>query len=103
MGLEGIVMSETNSKPPIRYIGRRELLARVPLSYPSIWKKTRQGEFPKPRVLGGRNAWDESAVDAFLAALPERQYLGTAKSIEPKFTEDKRKRLRRRKAVSTGK
>jgi predicted DNA-binding transcriptional regulator AlpA len=57
-----------------RFIDRRGLLARIPLSYPTIWKRMRHGTFPRPHVLGGKNAWDLAEVEAFLGSLPRRQY-----------------------------
>jgi len=61
-------------KPSKQFIDRRGLLARVPLSYVTIWKRMRAGTFPRPRVLGGKNAWDLAEVEAFLNSLPRRQY-----------------------------
>jgi predicted DNA-binding transcriptional regulator AlpA len=87
-------MAEAKS---LTFLSKKQVLARVPLSYPSLWKRMRLGSFPRPRVLGGKNAWLESEVDAFLAGLPPREYSGNPKSVvEGKFT-DKRlpKRVRR--------
>jgi predicted DNA-binding transcriptional regulator AlpA len=61
---------------PIRLISKSELLKRVPLSFPTIWKMMQQGGFPRARVIGGKSVWIESEVDDFLAALPLRQYKG---------------------------
>jgi predicted DNA-binding transcriptional regulator AlpA len=59
---------------PIRLISKSELLKRVPLSFPTIWKMMQQGRFPRARVIGGKSVWIESEVDDLLAALPLRQY-----------------------------
>jgi predicted DNA-binding transcriptional regulator AlpA len=64
--------------PPVRLIFKRELLERVGLSFPTIWKMMQQGRFPRARVIGGKSVWIESEVDDFLAALPLRQYKGDA-------------------------
>jgi predicted DNA-binding transcriptional regulator AlpA len=55
-----------------RYIDKRRLLEKVPLSYPSIWKRMKRGEFPAPRYDGSKNIWDEAEVDAYLASRPKR-------------------------------
>jgi prophage regulatory protein len=60
--------------PPIRLISKSELLKRVPLSFPSVWKMMQQNRFPRARVIGGKSVWVESEVDDFLAALPLRHY-----------------------------
>jgi predicted DNA-binding transcriptional regulator AlpA len=57
-----------------QFIDRRALLQRVPYSYPSIWKLMRDGKFPRPRILGGKNAWDLAEVEQFLNSLPLRNY-----------------------------
>jgi predicted DNA-binding transcriptional regulator AlpA len=70
--------------PPIGgWIDRRQLMARLPLSWPSIWKQIRAGKFPRPRVLGGKNLWPLAEVDAFLDALPRREYPPLAKPEQP--------------------
>jgi predicted DNA-binding transcriptional regulator AlpA len=79
---------------PLIFISKRQLLQRVPYSYPTIWKLMRKGQFPRPRVMFGKNAWDAEAVDGFLRSLPQRQYTGNPKSVVEKFT-DAKKRLKR--------
>jgi predicted DNA-binding transcriptional regulator AlpA len=85
------VQRERDSGPPTKpiqkLIDKRELLARVPLSYPSIWKRMRRGEFPQPFRLGGKNAWDESEIDAYLQSLPRRTY-PAGSPVTPKARED---------------
>jgi predicted DNA-binding transcriptional regulator AlpA len=60
--------------PPIRLIPKTELLKRVPLSFPTIWKMMQENRFPRARVIGGKSVWIESEIDDFLAALPLRRY-----------------------------
>jgi predicted DNA-binding transcriptional regulator AlpA len=67
---------ENEGAPPVRLIFKRELLQRVGLSFPTIWKMMQQGRFPRARVIGSKSVWIESEVDDFLAALPLRQYKG---------------------------
>ena len=64
----------------IRYIDKSQLLARVPYSYVTIWKRMKAGTFPAPRVLGGKNVWLEEEVNTYLASLAKRDcYPGGAK------------------------
>jgi prophage regulatory protein len=54
-----------------RLISRKEVLERVPLSYPRIWQLIREGKFPPAISLGERKiAWDESVIDAWIASRP---------------------------------
>jgi predicted DNA-binding transcriptional regulator AlpA len=60
--------------PPLRLIFKRELLKRIPLSFPTVWKLMRQGRFPRARIIAGKSAWVEHEIDQFLGALPLRPY-----------------------------
>jgi prophage regulatory protein len=59
--------TKTSASP--RLLSRRELLAKVPVSYPTIWKWMREGTFPRSRDIGGKVAWIESEIDAWIANL----------------------------------
>lgn len=61
-----------------RLIFKREVLRRVGLSYPTIWKMMRQGRFPRSRVCGGKSAWLEDEIDTWIEGLPIRQLKGDA-------------------------
>ena len=61
---------------PDRLIYRPELLRRVGLSYPTIWKQMRDGKFPRGRAVGGKTAWLESEIDSYIAGLPVRRLKG---------------------------
>ena len=46
-------------------IGKREVLARVPYSYPTLWDKMRKGKFPESVKLddgGHKVAWYEDEI-----------------------------------------
>lgn len=50
-----------------RIIRKPELLARVGLSDPTIWRMERRGEFPKRVRLGGNSTgWLASEVEAWI-------------------------------------
>ena len=40
----------------------------------------RDGKFPRSRELGGKSAWLESEVEAWIASLPTRRLKGDAKA-----------------------
>jgi predicted DNA-binding transcriptional regulator AlpA len=62
---------------PLRLIDKRTLLAKVPLSYPTIWALMRSGEFPRSRAVGeGRIFWVEHEVDQWIAARPVARLKG---------------------------
>lgn len=58
--------AEKKSAKGERFISRRQLLDRIPVSYPTIWKWMVSGEFPRGRSLGGKIAWVESEVDRWI-------------------------------------
>ncbi len=60
--------------PPARLIFKPEVLHRVGLSFPTIWKLMQLGRFPRARIIGGKSAWIESEVSDFIATLPLRRY-----------------------------
>ena len=59
-----------------RLIFKREVLRRVGLSYPTIWKMMREGRFPRSRVCGGKSAWLEEEIDTWIEGLPLRRLKG---------------------------
>ncbi|MBW2631261.1 MAG: AlpA family transcriptional regulator [Deltaproteobacteria bacterium] len=51
-----------------RVIRKPELLSRVPLSDPTIWRLEKAGRFPKRLQLGGNSVgWIEEEIEAWLA------------------------------------
>jgi predicted DNA-binding transcriptional regulator AlpA len=62
------------STPPethneLRLISKTEVMRRVNLSYPTIWKKMREKQFPRSRDIGGKNVWIESEVNEWIKNL----------------------------------
>jgi prophage regulatory protein len=66
----------TAAANPARFISKKELLARVGASYPSIWQWMREGKFPRSRELGGRAAWLECEIEAWIVNRPVRRLKG---------------------------
>jgi predicted DNA-binding transcriptional regulator AlpA len=62
--------------PSVRLLSKREVLAIVGVSYPTLWSMMRAGTFPRSRVVGGKSMWLSSEIEAWLAALPVRQLKG---------------------------
>lgn len=53
---------------PRRFLSIKEVLQRVPLSKPTIYRKIGQNEFPKPVPFGKRvSRWIESEIDDWIA------------------------------------
>ncbi len=67
-------------RPGTRLLSRAEVLDKVGVTYPTIWKLMREGAFPRPVVIGGlgggKNAWFEHEVDECLAKMPRRKLKG---------------------------
>lgn len=87
---------KTTSRIPIspdtddeRIFSTDEVLARIPYTRITIWRKVREGTFPKPIRLGpSRNGWRQSAILKWIKdredhPVAQRQYFGRgAKTLE---------------------
>jgi predicted DNA-binding transcriptional regulator AlpA len=67
--------------PPPRLIDKQELLRRIPVSYPTIWKWMQAGNFPRARNLGGKTGWLETDVDEWIKARPVMPIKGDDKAV----------------------
>ena len=61
-----------------RLLSKREVLERVGLTYPTLWAWMRKGKFPRSREVGGKIAWLEGDIDAWIANLPVKRLKGDA-------------------------
>ena len=53
----------------MRFIRADELIAKVRLSRPTIWRLEKVGKFPKRRLLGRKSvAWVEEEVEDWMAS-----------------------------------
>jgi prophage regulatory protein len=51
----------------MKFIRRRQLTEKTGLSYPTLWRKERSGDFPRRRRLGPNSvAWIETEVDEWM-------------------------------------
>jgi predicted DNA-binding transcriptional regulator AlpA len=68
--------------PPARLgahlLSKRQVLAIINVSYPTIWAWMRNGTFPRSRVVGGKSMWLSTDIEAWLAALPRSRLKGDA-------------------------
>ena len=68
--------------PPARLhvwlLSKRDVLAIVGVSYPTLWSMMRANTFPRSRKVGGQSKWVSSEVAAWLAALPKTRLKGDA-------------------------
>ena len=53
-----------------RLISKPEVLDRVGVTFPTIWKWMLEGTFPRSRELGGKVAWLEHEISAWILARP---------------------------------
>jgi predicted DNA-binding transcriptional regulator AlpA len=64
-----------------RLLSKGDVLDKVGVTYPTIWKLMRQGTFPRSVVVGGKVAWLEHEVDAWISALPRRRLKGETDGV----------------------
>jgi predicted DNA-binding transcriptional regulator AlpA len=69
--------SDPRKEPP-RLLDKVELLKRVPLSFPTIWKMMRDGTFPRSLVVSGgtKTVWLESEVTQWILSRPRTVLMG---------------------------
>jgi predicted DNA-binding transcriptional regulator AlpA len=70
----------TPSKPckGDKFIFKSDVIERSGYSYPTIWKRMRDGTFPRCVAVGGRVAWFESQFLAWMKSQPLRRFKGDA-------------------------
>ena len=66
-----------------RLLTKPQVCAIAGVTYPTLWKLMRQGEFPRSYVLGGRSMWRSDEIDQWLAGLPVRRLKGDAEADQP--------------------
>jgi prophage regulatory protein len=74
--------SDVAVRPGARLLSKGEMLDKVGVTYPTVWKLMREGAFPRAVVIGGgKNAWLEHEVDEFIAKLPRRRLKGQTDGV----------------------
>jgi prophage regulatory protein len=65
---DATIASDGNDAP--RLISKPEVLDRVGVTFPTIWAWMQVGKFPRSRQLGGKVAWLEHEISAWILARP---------------------------------
>jgi predicted DNA-binding transcriptional regulator AlpA len=65
-----------------RLLTRHEVLARIRVTYPTLWQMIRDGKFPRARIVLNKSLWLEHEVDAWIEALPLRRLKGQADGVK---------------------
>ena len=50
----------------MKWLNRREVVAKVHLCYVTIWRLLKANDFPRGRNVRGKILWKESDIDAWL-------------------------------------
>jgi predicted DNA-binding transcriptional regulator AlpA len=69
----------TADEKPDYFINKKEMLARVGASYPTIWAAMVSGAFPRSRELfgnGGKPYWSALEISSWIASRPVRRLKG---------------------------
>lgn len=53
---------------PVRFLRIRDVLKRVPISRPTIYRMMRRGDFPKAVPIGCSAVWVEKEIDEWVQA-----------------------------------
>jgi predicted DNA-binding transcriptional regulator AlpA len=61
---------------PPRLLTKAQVLALVPVTFPTIWAWMRAGKFPRAKIIGTRSVWVEAEIYAWIAARPQRPLKG---------------------------
>jgi predicted DNA-binding transcriptional regulator AlpA len=70
----GSVEKNLSPDQPARLIDKAELLKRIPVTFPTIWAWIRAGNFPRSKNIGGKTAWIEAEVQAWIEARPDKVF-----------------------------
>jgi prophage regulatory protein len=54
----------------VRLLSKAEVLERVGVTFPTVWKWQQEGKFPRSRELGGKVAWLEHEITEWILARP---------------------------------
>jgi predicted DNA-binding transcriptional regulator AlpA len=63
-----------NHDDTIAFLSKKEVLARIPVTGPTLWHWSRTGRFPKPRTIGGRTVWIKHEVIEWMRTRPLQNY-----------------------------
>jgi predicted DNA-binding transcriptional regulator AlpA len=54
----------------MRLLSREDLAAKgIRLNKATLWRKIKDGQFPRPILIGNRHAWPENEINAYIDGL----------------------------------
>jgi prophage regulatory protein len=57
------------------FLSKQQVLAKIPVTGPTLWAWVRAGKFPRPReISNNKTVWVAAEVDAWMKARPIRNY-----------------------------
>jgi predicted DNA-binding transcriptional regulator AlpA len=68
-------------RPGARLLSRKDVMDKVNLTYPTIWKLMCEGAFPRSVVIGGKVLWVEAEIDEYITRLPRRRLKGETTGV----------------------
>jgi predicted DNA-binding transcriptional regulator AlpA len=68
-------------RPGARLLDRNQVLDKVNLTYPTVWKLMLEGAFPRSVAIGGKTLWVETEIDEYIARLPRRRLKGDTTGV----------------------
>ena len=64
-----------------RLLTKNQVLARIGVTFPTVWAWMRAGDFPRAVVVGNKSMWHEQEINAWITALPRRALKGDAEEV----------------------
>ena len=61
---------------PAQLLDRKQVMARVNLTYPTLWMRMRKGNFPRSRNCGGKIMWLEDEIENWIRSRPPQVLKG---------------------------
>jgi predicted DNA-binding transcriptional regulator AlpA len=65
-------------RPPPKFLSKRQVLDRIPLTYPTIWQLMRRDRFPRSFLVAGRVVWLEHEIIDWMKRQPRQVLKGDA-------------------------
>jgi prophage regulatory protein len=66
---------EQKAKDELVFLSKAQVLAKIPVTGPTLWNWIRAGKFPKPRDISpNKTVWLATEVDEWIKSRPLRSY-----------------------------
>jgi predicted DNA-binding transcriptional regulator AlpA len=70
-----VVHDDAEAPASLVLLSKAQVLAKIPVTGPTLWAWVRAGKFPKPRDISpNKTCWVEAEVNAWIKAQPVRNY-----------------------------